>query len=130
MCLLPRKLELVANILWIIVIENRQCQPLHHVHLAMAKAWVSPTIPISLSSKFQLKLATTFQLSTKRIFLVENEKSERHWILHIRISLGINFHLKQTIQTILTFWTKFVRKGHFSSQTKKETPPLNSAYSN
>ena len=44
--------------------DNRQCQPLHHVHLAMTKDRAGPTIPISPSTKFQLKLATKLQLST------------------------------------------------------------------
>ena len=35
-----------------------------HVHLAMARAWVSLTVTINLISKFQHKLATTLQLST------------------------------------------------------------------
>ena len=58
----------------------------------------------------------------KRVFLVKNEKSEHHhWILQIRISLSIKFHLKLTI---LTFWTKFNWKQ------KRSTTLLNSAYSN
>ena len=53
----------------------------------------------------------------KRTFPVENEKSQKHhWIQHIRISLGINFHLKLTIST---FWTKSAQKGHFWSKSKK-----------
>ena len=48
---------------------------------------------------------------------MENEKSEHHHsILHIRISLGIKFHLRLTI---LTIWTKFAPKGHFRSKTEK-----------
>ena len=50
-------------------------------------------------------------------FLIENEKSEhRHWILHIRISLSIKFHLKLTI---LFFWAKFDQKGYLWSKTKR-----------
>ena len=57
------------------------------------------------------------QICSQREFLIKNEKSEhRHWILHIRISLCIKFHLKLII---LTFWTKFAHKGHFWSKTKK-----------
>ena len=43
--------------------EPRQCQPLHHIHLAMATARASLTIPVSVSTKFQLKLATTFHVT-------------------------------------------------------------------
>ena len=44
------------------------------------------------------------------------QKSEHHhWILHIRIRLGIKFHFKLTI---LNFWTKFVQKEYFRSKTK------------
>ena len=51
------------------------------------------------------------------IFVVENERSEyHHWILDIRISLSIKFHLKLTI---LIFWTKFAQEGYFLSKTKK-----------
>ena len=51
------------------------------------------------------------------VFRVENEKSKHHnWILHIRISVGIKFDLKLTI---LTFWTKFLQKGHFWSKKSK-----------
>ena len=35
-------------------IDNRQRQQPHHAHLAMAMARGTPTIPISLSTKFQL----------------------------------------------------------------------------
>ena len=49
--------------------------------------------------------------------MIENENSDhRHWILQIRISLGIMFDLKPTI---LIFWTKFVRNKYFRSKTKK-----------
>ena len=47
---------------------------------------------------------------------MENRKSEQHWILHIQIILGTQFQLKLTI---LIFWTKFARKGYFSSKTEK-----------
>ena len=61
----------------------------------------------------------------KGAFLIENVKSEhRHWILHIRISLGINFHLKLPI---LIFWTKF---WSISDQKLKSwRASLNSPYS-
>ena len=49
-------------------------------------------------------------------FPVETEKSEQdHWILDIRIILGIKFYLKLTI---LIFWTKFAQNGYFRSKTK------------
>ena len=41
---------------------------------------------------------------------------QRHWILHIRISLGTKFQLKLTN---LIFWTKFAQKGCFRSKTEK-----------
>ena len=48
-------------------------------------------------------------------FSVRNKKSEHHyWILHIQISLGTRFHLKQTF---LNFWTNFAQKGCFRSKT-------------
>ena len=50
-------------------------------------------------------------------FLTEKVKSEhRHWILHIRISLGVKFHFELTI---LNFWAKFAQEEHFLSKTKK-----------
>ena len=53
----------------------------------------------------------------KKVSPVQNRKSEqRHWILHIRISLFTKFQLKLTI---LIFWTKFVQKGYFQSKTEK-----------
>ena len=49
--------------------------------------------------------------------MIENENSDhRHWILQIRISLGIMFDLKPTI---LIFWTKFVRNEYFRLKTEK-----------
>ena len=57
------------------------------------------------------------QICPKTAFPVKNEKNEQHhWILHIRIRLGVKFHLKLTISTS---WTKFTQKGHFWSKTKK-----------
>ena len=53
----------------------------------------------------------------KEYFPVKNGKSEHsHWILQIRISLGIKFHLKLII---LIFLTKFVHQGYFQSKTKE-----------
>ena len=44
-------------------------------------------------------------------------KSDCHlWILHVRITLEVKFHLKLTM---LTFWTKYARKGYFQLKTKK-----------
>ena len=58
------------------------------------------------------------QISPKRIFPVEKEKSEHHyWIQHIWISAGTKFQLQLII---LTFWTKFAQKGYFHSKAKKE----------
>ena len=42
------------------------------------------------------------QICPKRVFPVKNRRSwHHHWILRIRISLGINFHLKMAILIIL-----------------------------
>ena len=50
---------------------------------------------------------------------VENGKSEHHhWILHIRINLGIKFKFKLTI---LIFWINFPKKGIFARKEKKWT---------
>ena len=66
------------------------------------------------------------QICPKRVFAVENEKSEKHHrILHIQIRPAIKFQLELAI---LTFWMKF--KGISRSEQKKWTPPLHSAYSN
>ena len=62
----------------------------------MERARASLTITISISTKPQLKLATT--------------------LVQFLISLGTKFQLKSTI---LSFWTKFAQKGHFWSKTKK-----------
>ena len=72
-------------------------------------------IQISIGTKFQLKLIILDQIYQKRVFLVENRKSE-HWILHMRIALGTKFHLRLTI---LMFWAEFVYRGCFSSKTEK-----------
>ena len=99
---------------------------------------------INLGPKFQLKLTILIFWTNlrKRVFSIENRKSELHlWsgnfdfldkifaflvenkkvniiieILHIRISLGIKFHFKQTISNI---GTKFAQKGYFQSKTEK-----------
>ena len=76
-------------------------------------------IRINLGSKLQLQqrilsYGTNFQ---KRIFPVKNKKNKHHHeILHIQISLCINFQLNLTI---LIFWTKFAQKGCFQSKTGK-----------
>ena len=57
------------------------------------------------------------QICPSWAFPVKNEKSEQqHWILYIRISLGIKFHLKMTI---LIFWTKLSQTGYFHPKIKK-----------
>ena len=54
------------------------------------------------------------QICPKKVFSVQNEKSEHHhWILHIRIT---KFQLKLTI---LIFWTKLAKKGYFQSKWEK-----------
>ena len=56
------------------------------------------------------------QICPKTALPVENKKREQHhWILHIRIRPATKFSLKLKI---LTFWTKFAKKGHFWSTTK------------
>ena len=53
----------------------------------------------------------------KSLFPVENWESElHHWILHIWISVGTKFQLKQAI---LIFRTKFDQKGYFWSKLEK-----------
>ena len=44
------------------------------------------------------------------------KKTYHHLILHIGISLGAKFQLKQAI---LIFWIKFAQKGYFRSKTEK-----------
>ena len=67
------------------------------------------------------------QICPKRVFPAENEKSKHHhWILHIRISLSIKFHLKLKI---LNFWPSLPKKG-ISGRKRKKWTELNSAYSN
>ena len=57
------------------------------------------------------------QICPKRVILVQKRGSEhRHRILHIRISLDVNFHFKQTI---LTLGTKFDQREYFQSKMKK-----------
>ena len=56
-------------------------------------------------------------ICAKRVFVVQNRNSERHHLTqHIRISLGFEFHCKQTI---LSFWAKFTQKGYFQSKIEK-----------
>ena len=53
----------------------------------------------------------------KMAFLIANENRECcHWILHVRIGLGIKFHLK-LITSI--FWTKFAQKEYFRLKMKE-----------
>ena len=62
----------------------------------------------------------------KKVFPIQNRKSEHHhFILHIRISLGIKFHLKMTT---LIFWTKCPPTEYFRSEHTKWAAPLNSPY--
>ena len=60
--------------------------------------------------------------SPKKVFLVENRKSEHHHgILHIWISLGTKFQLKLII---LSFWTKFTQKRYFQLKTEQAVQGL------
>ena len=74
-----------------------------------------------LDTKFQFKLKTQNfgfldQIYPKRVFLVENRKSEHHHcILHIGIGLKTKFQLRLTI---LIIWAKFAQKGCFQSKTE------------
>ena len=57
------------------------------------------------------------EVPTERLITVYNRKSEhRHWILHIRISLGTNFLL---ILTILIFLEQIYRKWVFLVYNRK-----------
>ena len=59
---------------------------------------------------------------SKRVFPVENRKSEHHHgILHISISLGTKFQLKQII---LSFWAKFTQKRYFQLKTEQAVQGL------
>ena len=67
------------------------------------------------------------QICPKRVFPLRNKKSEhQHWILHIWISLSLEFHLELTI---LIFWIKFAQTAYARSKTEKWISPLNSACS-
>ena len=71
----------------------------------------------SAGIKFQLKLAIfniRSELTRKNFLLSKNEP--QHWILHIRISLGIKSYFEQTI---LNFGTRFVQTGNLWSNTEK-----------
>ena len=49
------------------------------------------------------------QTCPKRVFPAKSRcKEHRHWVLHIRISLGSKFFPQQTN---LNFWTKYAQKG-------------------
>ena len=80
--------------------------------------WISKLIWISnYSLNWQFCFFSPDQICPKRVFLVKSRESEHHhWILHIWISLGIKFHLKQTI---LNFVSKFVLKGSPGQKTEK-----------
>ena len=55
------------------------------------------------------------QICLERMFTVKNRKSEQHhWILLIRISLGIKFHLQYW-----QFGPNLPKKEQFRSKTKK-----------
>ena len=57
------------------------------------------------------------QIVPNRVFLAKNKKIEyHHWILHIRISLSIKFHLELTISI---FWTRFAQKSLFFITKRK-----------
>ena len=57
------------------------------------------------------------QIWQKRLFPIENRKSELHyWILHIWISAGTKYQLRLTI---LIFWTKFTQTWYFWLKTEK-----------
>ena len=56
-------------------------------------------------------------LPKKGIFSQKEKNEHHHWILHIRNSLGIKFHFKQTI---LNFGTKLIQKGYFGQNKKSE----------
>ena len=51
------------------------------------------------------------------MFPIKSKKSEHHrWVLHIWISLGTKFQVKQKI---FSFWIKFAQKGYFWSKTEE-----------
>ena len=57
-----------------------------------------------------------------KVFPVEKRQSEHHHgILHIWISLGTKFQLKQLI---LSFWTKFTQKRYFQWKTEQTVQGL------
>ena len=64
------------------------------------------------------------QICRKKVFLVENGKSEHHhWILYIQISIGTKFQLK------LTILEQIYPKKDISGQIQKnKTSPLTCAY--
>ena len=50
-------------------------------------------------------------ICSKSVFLVQSRNTERYYqVQHIWISLGTKFHFNQTV---MLFWTKFIRKGSF-----------------
>ena len=57
------------------------------------------------------------QICPKSIFPIKNRKIEhQHWIKHIQIRVGTKFQFQLII---LTFWTKFAKKGYFRSKTER-----------
>ena len=76
-------------------------------------------VGINLQLKIAILIFFFFwdQICPKRVFPVENGKSEHHHlILHIRNGQGTKFQLKLTI---LNFWIKFTQKGYSLSKTAK-----------
>ena len=71
-----------------------------------------PKLEFILSTKFQIKLKISrfWKIYPKRVFPVLKNRFNKpcHWILHVQISLGIEFQFKRII---LTFWTKLPKKG-------------------
>ena len=77
-------------------------------------------VPISLETKFQLKLIILnfwIKFAQKEYYRSKTKKSEHHhWILYIRVSLDTKFQLKLTI---LKFGTKFAQKRYFQLKAAK-----------
>ena len=108
-----RKSEHRHGILHIQIIFGTKFQFKLKILIFLDYIWPKRVFPI-----IDRKVNTTIdQICLKRLFPVKNKKSERHrWILHIWISLGTKFQLKQTISS---FWTKFAQKGYFWSKTEE-----------
>ena len=67
------------------------------------------------------------QINQKGYFYSKKKKENRHWILHIRISLGSKFQLQQAS---LSFGKNFQKKDTPSQKQKTWTSPSDSSYSN